>query len=144
MLMHNKVLPLVYHNRWLEISWQTVKEFIDQAMELYGRRRIWTTGLAQQSNMYGVVPCNCCLFCLDFVINSIAYHLVRYRHNLLLLKSSMMRPLFCCCCCCCILFKPASNDRGFKSQQVPDDRLTFRYLRNEKGWNGGLGCAWAY
>ena len=53
------------------------------------RRRRWATGLAQQSNMYGKLPCTCSIIYFGFVTNTTAYCLCRYRLHLLLLKSSM-------------------------------------------------------
>ena len=57
-------------------------------MELFSRRR-WTTGSAQHSNTYGMLPCMLCIIILGFVTNTTAYHLGQYSLNLLVLKSSM-------------------------------------------------------
>ena len=62
-------------------------------MEFFTRRR-WTTGLAQQSNMYGMVPCMCCIIFWGFDLNTTAFCSGRYSLRLLLLKSSMARLMF--------------------------------------------------
>ena len=62
-------------------------------MEFFTRRR-WTTGSAQQSNMYGMVPCMCCIIFWGFDLNTTAFCSGRYSLRLLLLKSSMARLMF--------------------------------------------------
>ena len=63
--------------------------FLSQEMghgALFCRRR-WTTGSAQQSNNYGIMPCTCCITFFGFNIN--AFCLGRSSLHLLILKSSM-------------------------------------------------------
>ena len=45
----------VVHQMW------DVRESWSQSMELLSRQR-WTTGSTQQSNMFGMMPCICCIF----------------------------------------------------------------------------------
>ena len=45
------------HDRDYLLAGRKVHEF---GMELFSRRR-WTTGSAKQSNMYGIMPCMCCI-----------------------------------------------------------------------------------
>ena len=59
-------------------------------MELLSRRR-WTTGLAQQSNNYGIMPCTCCINVW-----------VKHKHNSFLhgpkqLSSPTTKELYCPC-----------------------------------------------
>ena len=57
-------------------------------MELFSRRR-WTTGSAEQSNVYGIMTCMCCINSFGFNINTTAFCLGLSSLHLLILKSSM-------------------------------------------------------
>ena len=61
-------------------------------MELFSRRT-WTTRLAKESDMFGMMPCMCWITFVGFVINTTAYHLGQYSLQFLLLKSSMDRQI---------------------------------------------------
>ena len=58
---------------------------------LFSRKR-WATGLAQESNNYGILPCMWYIF-LGFNINTTAFCLGPYNLHLLLLKSSMTQQI---------------------------------------------------
>ena len=68
-------------------SWPFVNRL---TMEHFSRRR-WTSGSAQQSNNYGIMPCMWCKK-IGFNINPTAFCLGRSSLHLLLLKSSMDQP----------------------------------------------------
>ena len=67
-------------------SQSRMKKTLD--VELFSIRR-WATGLAQQSNLYGNLPCMCSIIYFGLVTNTTAHRLGRYSFHLLLLKCSM-------------------------------------------------------
>ena len=80
-----------WHDHCLERHFITLRFGKNQlAMELFSRRRL-TTGLAQQLNNYGIIPCMWCNFFRGVNINTTAFCLGQYSLHLLLLNSSTDR-----------------------------------------------------